>query len=331
MSFESFENINNNGPRKANLAFMILFTVAAIACLAFLPFAGFAGLAFLPVPAALLLSLKRYRDAAICAMAGIIILFIFNYILALVIIAVIASVAFYYRSIRDKNRKPAYSVLVLAAIFSASVLIYLLLESAITKNNAFTQIVAIYDESVNSIFSGQFLDEMGSIMLMDRTQLETAAQQTRDILLFLPKLLPGILVVFFSLTGLLNYYFSYPFFKRYGVTVAKPASFIEWDLPWYYCWGAIAAIACIIVPRFDKSYDGIIDLAGYNLLIIFGVLYLVLGISVLWGLLERFKVRNPVRIFILIIIFLFFGFLIILPVLGLIDIWANFRKLNRSQ
>lgn len=333
MSFESFENINNTGPKKANLAFMILFTVSAMAALAILPFFGFISLAFIPVPAALLLCMNRYRDAVICAIAGTVILFIFNYILALVLLAVIAGVSFYYRHIKDKDKiiKPAYSVLILAAIFASSILIYLLAESAAIGSNAFSQLIVKYNESVKNIFSQQFLDEMRSVMIIDSSQLETAAKQTQDMFLFMPKLFPGLLAVFFGLTGLLNYYFSYFFFRRYQVKVPQPVSIKEWDVPWYCCWGVIAGIVCLVIPKFNDAYDGILDIAGYNLIIAFGTLYLLLGIAVLWGLLERFKVRNSVKIFIIVIVFLFFGFLIILPVLGLIDIWANFRKLNRSQ
>jgi hypothetical protein len=57
---------------------------------------------------------------------------------------------------------------------------------------------------------------------------------------------------------------------------------------------------------------------------------LVLGTAVLWGLFDKFKVRISVRVIIIVVMFLLFGFGAVLPVVGLIDIWANFRKLVRS-
>jgi len=75
----------------------------------------------------------------------------------------------------------------------------------------------------------------------------------------------------------------------------------------------------------------LIDISGYNLIIIFGMLYMVLGISVMWGIFERFKMAFLFRVLIIVFLWFFFGFaLIIFPILGIIDIWANFRKLKRA-
>jgi len=94
----------------------------------------------------------------------------------------------------------------------------------------------------------------------------------------------------------------------------------------------------VLIPDIGSSIDGgsgaidiAIDILGYNLIIIFGMLYTVLGISVLWGIFVRFKTRFIIKVMIGIFLLFFFGFaLIIFPVLGLIDIWANFRKLKRN-
>ena len=331
MSLESFDNINDAGPKKVNIVFMILLTFAALAATVFLPFFGFVGLAFMPVPAALLISLKRYRDALICAIAGIIIMFIFNYLLAIVLIAAIAAITFYYRSILAKNRKVIYSILCIFGVFAASILLYLLIDSAIFNHNSVKQMLLTYNDYVKSISSDPVLDYYKSLFTADSSQMEALLKQTQEVLLFIPKLAPGLLIVFVGLSAVFNYYFTFLFFKKNGVSIEQPAAFKEWDIPWYFCWGVIAGIVCVIVPQFSSLYDGIIDIIGYNLLVVFGFLYLMLGASTLWGLLERFKIRNAIKIFILAIIFLFFGFIIVLPVLGLIDIWANFRKLNRGQ
>lgn len=46
---------------------------------------------------------------------------------------------------------------------------------------------------------------------------------------------------------------------------------------------------------------------------------------------DKFNIRLAIRVVILVVMFLFFGFGAVLPLVGLIDIWANFRKLGRSQ
>ena len=72
-------------------------------------------------------------------------------------------------------------------------------------------------------------------------------------------------------------------------------------------------------------------MVGFNLIIMSGALYSILGISVLWGIFGRFKLGLLIKV--IIIAFLLFFFIValfIFPLLGLIDIWANFRKLKRN-
>jgi Kef-type K+ transport system membrane component KefB len=119
--------------------------------------------------------------------------------------------------------------------------------------------------------------------------------------------------------------------KKYSLELDLLPSFKEWDLPWAWCWGVIAGIILIIVPSFNTGNSMFFYAIGSNLLIVFGSVYLVLGLSVLWGIFERFNLKNSMKIIIIAAIFLFFGLFIFLPVLGLADIWINFRRLKRVQ
>jgi hypothetical protein len=58
---------------------------------------------------------------------------------------------------------------------------------------------------------------------------------------------------------------------------------------------------------------------------------MVLGTAVLWGVFEKFNVRVLIRVIIILVMFFLLGFGVFLPLLGLIDIWANLRKLARTQ
>ncbi|HAX18307.1 MAG TPA: hypothetical protein DCY00_06910 [Actinobacteria bacterium] len=68
---------------------------------------------------------------------------------------------------------------------------------------------------------------------------------------------------------------------------------------------------------------------GINLLIIFGLIYTVTGFAVLWGIFDNFKMAYLWRILIIIAISFFIVLLIIIPIIGILDIWINFRKLER--
>jgi uncharacterized protein YybS (DUF2232 family) len=332
MSFKPFENLNNENedPGKANLLLMIFFTAIALAAMIFVPFASFAGLAFIPVPATLLFLSNRYRDTIICAIAGVLILFVFNYILAIILLALICAVVINYKYIIIRNKKLAYSLMTIFASFVIAVFLFLLIDSVILKQNVVKEVLGTYNKYVENIGRDPLLKNYQSLFFSDSAQLNQVISQTQGFLKYLPALVPGFAVVFFGLSAVLNYCFSFMVLKRYNIKLTAMPPFKDWDLSWYYCWGVIAGIIFLIIPKFNPLYDGIIDAVGYNIVIVFGLLYMLLGTAVLWGLLDKFNVRVAVRIIILVVMFLLFGFGAVLPLVGLIDIWANFRKLGRS-
>src|SRR4030042_562507 len=101
----SFDNLSNTGTRKVNLGVLIFFTFLALSVTYFLPFAGFVSLAMLPIPCVLLLMLGRKRDAIICSVAGVILLFFLNYIFAAIILVAIIAISFDYKYFFNKGRK----------------------------------------------------------------------------------------------------------------------------------------------------------------------------------------------------------------------------------
>jgi uncharacterized protein YybS (DUF2232 family) len=188
-----------------------------------------------------------------------------------------------------------------------------------------------YNDYVANLQEDPLLKSYQVSSLIGSGQIDNVIRQTQELLSFIPKITPGILFVFFSSVAVLNYYFSQLFFKRFDIEIESLTEFKKWDLSWYWCWGIIAGIGLVIIPSFSSSFDQLIDVVGFNLIIVFGYLYLVLGAAAFWGWLERLKVSPNIRIVIIVALFVLFGFFIILPVFGLIDIWANFRKLKRTH
>jgi len=332
MSFKPFENLNNESEdnKKANLLLMVLLTAIALAAMIFVPFAGFAGLAFVPVPATLLFISNRYRDAIICAIAGVLILFVFNYVLAIVLLAMICAMAINYKYIISRNKKLSYRLLSIFTLFVIALLLFLLIDSLILKQNVVKAMLTTYRGYVDNISQDPLLKSYQGLFFSDSAQLNEVIGQTQGFLKYLPVLVPGLAAAFFGFSAVLNYCFSFMLLKKHNIKIEAMPLFKDWDLNWNFCWGAIAGIIFLIIPKFNPLYDGIVDAIGYNIVIVFGLLFLVLGTAVLWGLFDKFKVRISVRVIIIVVMFLLFGFWAVLPVVGLIDIWANFRKLVRS-
>ncbi|MBM3707226.1 MAG: DUF2232 domain-containing protein [Actinobacteria bacterium] len=326
----SFDNLNTESIKKANLAAMILFTVIALALTVFIPFLNFLSLAFLSVPAAMLMVSRRVRDAVICAFAGIILLYIFNYILATVLLVIVLAISFNYRYIVSKDKETSFALLSIFAIFVLSAALFILVAAIESRQNIVTEALSEYYKYVDNLAQDPVVKNYQSLLLIDSNQFSALIGQTQAVLRYIPKLVPSFLLVYFGAVSIFNYYFSYLFFKRYGISLKSLPAFKDWDLPWFFCWGIIIGIILIIIPQFNRTFYTVMYAIGLNLIIVFGFLYLILGASVLWGLFERINFKSFWRYVILIFIFLTPGLILLLPVLGLIDIWANVRKLKRT-
>jgi uncharacterized protein YybS (DUF2232 family) len=332
MSFKPFENLNseNKDTKKVNLFLMIFFTTIALAAMVFVPFAGFTGLAFLPVPATLLFLSNRYRDAVICAVAGLLVLFVFNYVLAIILLAMVFALAINYKYIIKRKKKLSYGLLTIFASFVIALFLFLLIDSVVLKQNVVKEMLRTYNGYVDNLNQDTLLKSYQGLFFSGSAQLNEVISQTQGLLRYLPVLVPGLAAMFFGLSAVFNYFFSFIILKKHNIQLEAMPPFKDWDLSWHYCWGVITGIFFLIIPKFNPVYDGIIDAIGYNIIIIFGLLYMLLGAAVLWGLFAKFNVRVLVRVIILAVIFLLFGFWAALPLLGLTDIWGNFRKLVRS-
>jgi uncharacterized protein YybS (DUF2232 family) len=327
----SFDNLNNTKAKKLNLVMLTLITIISLVFIVYLPFFGIIGLALIPMPATLLVLRGRIRDGIICAVISCIILLLLDYILAPIAIILIVAVSFIYRRFIGKNKSKIFIVTSVFSVFCGAVLLYVVLASVVSRINFIGEILKNYNVYVDQIADDRLVLGYADLLSIEQSQLDSIIQQTQDILRFFPYVVPGFLIVSFVMASVINYIASSKMLKKYNVDIEPFLSFKEWDLPWYYCWGAIIGLVLVLIPSTGSNIDLIIDIAGFNLLVVFGLLYLVLGISVLWGIFERFKVSIILRIIILVIVGLFIGFTIfILPFLGLIDIWVNFRKLKRE-
>jgi len=325
----SFEKISET-EKKTNLFLFALYTFISIIAMFFFPFAGFLGLAFLSVPVTIFV-LKRQTSRAIwCSLISVILVFLVNYILALTLIALIFMVAYFYRYSLKEDKDIRFRILGLAGSMVVALLLYILLFSIINGFDTFPEIANGYNSYIDSINEDPLFESYRSLTGTEGAQFDALIAQLQAVMKFIPKMLPGILIGFIGLSSILNYKFTHIFAKKYGISIEDIKVFKEWDLNWNFCWGFIFGLIFILIPRFNPAFDVALDVIGANLLVVFGMIYTVLGLSVIWSLFDRFKFNNAIRAIILIVISLFFGLVIVPILMGLVDIWANFRKLKRK-
>jgi len=104
--------------------------------------------------------------------------------------------------------------------------------------------------------------------------------------------------------------------------ILAPAVFGLWHAPDTWVWGLIAALALFLIPSSTAK------IAGWNLVISFSTLYLIQGVALIdYFLRNKMRLHPVVRILIHSIILSLPSILFVI-VIGIVDIWADFRKLR---
>jgi len=328
----SFDNLSGIKGKKYNLGILILLTFLALLFSMFIPVLGILGAAIMPLPSSLLIVRGRIRDGFICAAVSSIVMLLMGYIMPPVVMAIIIAVAFIHRYAIEKEWQPARTIVVVFAVFIAAIVVYLLLYRVVYGPGLFSEWSSEYNAFVEGLSEDAVLSGYASLMGASKTEMKQVIVQMQPALEFMPKLLPGIMVVSLAVISIVNFLASSKIYRSDRVDMIPMKPFKAWDLPWHFVWGFMVGLALILVPELGSPaiIDSTVDIVGFNLLIIFGTLYAVLGFSVMWGIFVRYKVALFLRIMILAILVLFPLAVIFIPFLGIADIWVNFRKLERA-
>ena len=107
--------------------------------------------------------------------------------------------------------------------------------------------------------------------------------------------------------------------KKKGIAAWE--DFQELKLPEWLVWIFILAGLGLFGPS-----QSLLNNLGLNLLIITGTLYFIQGFAVISSLFNKWSVPNPVRVVFFFFIIIQAYSIILLTLLGLADIWLNFRK-----
>lgn len=334
----SFENLKSTKIDRLNLALLTLFTFLSLAFAVFIPFFGVAGIILLPVPSTILITGGRIRDGIICAVIACtaVALIYSDFVLMPIMAILIAAISFLYKNSISKDKSKLFTISSIFSVFCGAVVLYFVINSAVYRVNYISEFIKSYNTSIdwaiNLIFGDELISKYSSLFLIDDSQFRSMLEQWRNILKFIPYIIPGILIFMFSFISVINYAITSRLLVKFNINIRPFISFKDWDIPWYYCWGMILSLVLILIPYGGQNLSKILDIAGFNLLAIFGPLYLVLGVSVIWGLMDKFKVPPVWKIGIFILLGLLLGVtILILLFIGLIDIWINFRRLERRQ
>ncbi len=157
------------------------------------------------------------------------------------------------------------------------------------------------------------------------TEVAAAVSSVPDTFLhYFVLLLPGIVVTSMILLALGCFVLAARIITRRPGTAPAPAvpSLALWHAPDVWVWGLIVTLVLILVSNETVKFT------GWNLAILYSVIYFIQGISIVEHYLRKARVHTLVRGLILVIILALPPTVAGVMALGVVDIWADFRKVR---
>ena len=140
---------------------------------------------------------------------------------------------------------------------------------------------------------------------------------------YLVRLIPGILIATSVVQAACCYGIARTIILRKSPAeaAAAEASLVLWHAPDSWVWGLIAALTLVVVPQEAAQ------LIGWNLAILYGVLYLAQGAAIVEHYFRKAGISAVMRGMILALI-LALPSIVFVITLGIVDIWGDFRKVR---
>jgi len=155
-------------------------------------------------------------------------------------------------------------------------------------------------------------------MLLGLSEATAAMRET------IPRILPGLLSMMVMFTVWLNMVLINSLCGRL-TGVAPWGTHAAWRLPDHLVWLPIGAVGLALFGQ-----DSLENAGGW-LIMISAALYFFQGLAVLIALFGRWRVPPFVRMILYLGVFLQTYGLLLIAVLGLIDVWCNFRKTKETN
>ncbi len=187
--------------------------------------------------------------------------------------------------------------------------------------------------SLHKMFDDYWSGELQKMVEAKMTQEEIGlAQMVYQLYIF--QAFPAWIAVNSLVVGILAYYFSSSILSRITPRVPQSMAFRLWVVPEPLVFGLILGGLVKVFSTYFKEWPWV-DVAGNNLLVFFAVLYAIGGLSILMfflGKLRLFGVQRYLVIFLALWTLLLFGVMFpVCLVLGILDVWFDFRKLKVAQ
>lgn len=209
-----------------------------------------------------------------------------------------------------------YGIIILGALW----LLFWTVFGITQQTNPYKNLLETMDQGLTGAFA--IYRETAKLPAEATRHIEAAIEELRVII---PKVLPALLITGILGTVWLNLALGNWLLKKKEQALAPWRDFREWQLPDKLIWGVIGGAFAMIF------FAEPLSIIGLNVLLIWGALYTIQGLAILVSLLGTWAVPAPFRVLIYILVIIQTYGIILLTFVGVADVWADFRKLNKKE
>jgi uncharacterized protein YybS (DUF2232 family) len=155
----------------------------------------------------------------------------------------------------------------------------------------------------------------------DKQVVEEAFQKMLPVLL---KLLPGAALASTLMACWLNLVVARRYCRIHQLPMPAWQEWRQWRAPDFLVWIVIAGGVALLLPF------GPLKIPGLNVLMVVGVIYLFQGLAIAGFYFERWKLPRAIRAVLYAVILVQQFFTLGAMLMGLFDIWVDFRRLSRE-
>ncbi len=298
---------------------LIVLTVGLFLSISFVPLVGFFPCMLTPAPAALAFIRWGLPNAWLVpgcsAVIGSLILYLLNlsdnvvYLLTLIGMGVLIG----YGLRRQWSTEKIVGISTLFGIAIAALFVIL----AFTETKG--EMVRLIEQDLRGAISAA-LKELGSsspeIQEMEKNLLETVP--------LIVRIMPGVFVSCTLGISWLNLLVSLRYCRSAATEYCVRTKLTLWKAPEFIVWFVIAGGLMVLLPVGDMKMPAI------NLIIVMGTIYFLQGIAIVAFYLEKWQSPFYVKGFVYALLFLQQFASMAAAVLGLFDVWFDFRKLGKE-
>ncbi len=138
------------------------------------------------------------------------------------------------------------------------------------------------------------------------------------------RIIPGVLISCVIGISWLNLLVSRRYCRAVAIECCVSDKLTLWKSPEFIVWFVIAGGLMVLLPVGD------LKLPGINVLLVMGTIYFLQGLAIVAFYFERWKMPLYVKGFVYAVMFLQQFASLAVAVLGLFDVWFDFRKLVKK-